>query len=131
VSHTTSDEEWSEFTIRMQRDLILIAHFLNVKALELEKGRAPEPVRALSPRETDALTFLAMGYSRGQVSEMLSILEHTLRAYIECARFKLGGLNTTHAVARALAGGLILIGGAARAAPGKWPGREDPSAAAN
>ena len=94
----------------MQRDLILIAHFLKVKALELEKGRAPEPVRALSPRETDALTFLAMGYSRGQVSEMLSILEHTLRAYIECARFKLGGLNTTHAVARALAGGLTLIG---------------------
>lgn len=131
VSHTTSDEEWSEFTIRMQRDLILIAHFLNVKALELEKGRAPEPVRALSPRETDALTFLAMGYSRGQVSEMLSISEHTLRAYIECARFKLGGLNTTHAVARALAEGLILIWGAARAAPGKWPGREDPNAAAN
>jgi DNA-binding CsgD family transcriptional regulator len=111
VSHTTSDEEWSEFTIRMQRDLILIAHFLNVKALELEKGRAPEPVRALSPRETDALTFLAMGYSRGQVSEMLSISEHTLRAYIESARFKLGALNTTHAVARALAEGLILIGG--------------------
>jgi DNA-binding CsgD family transcriptional regulator len=111
VSHTTSDEEWSEFTIRMQRDLILIAHFLNVKALELEKGRAPEPVRALSPRETDALTFLAMGYSRGQVSEMLSISKHTLRAYIESTRFKLGALNTTHAVARALAKGLILMGG--------------------
>ncbi len=131
ISHSTSDDAWSEFTIGMQRDLILIAHYLNVKALELEKGRAPEPVRSLSPRETDALTFLGMGYSRGQVAEMLSISEHTLRAYIESARFKLGALNTTHAVARALAEGLIMIGGAARAAPGNWPGREDQTAAAH
>lgn len=131
ISTTTDDEKWAEFTQRSQRDLILIAHFLNQKALELEKGRAPEPVRALSPREIDALTFLAMGYSRGQVSEMLSISEHTLRAYIESARFKLGALNTTHAVARALAEGLIMIGGAARAATGNWPGRKEKSMAVN
>lgn len=127
ISNTTDDEAWAEFTKSNQRDLILIAHFLNQKALELEKGRAPEPVRSLSPREIDALTFLAMGYSRGQVSDMLSISEHTLRAYIESARFKLGALNTTHAVARALAEGLIMIGGAARAAAGNWPGRNGAS----
>lgn len=131
ASHNTDDEAWAKFSLTNQRDLILIAHFLNQKALELEKGRAPEPVRALSPRETDALTFLAMGYSRGQVAEMLEISEHTLRAYIESARFKLGALNTTHAVARALVEGLIVVGGAARAAAGKWPGREDRSVAAN
>ena len=61
---------------------------------------------------------------------MLSISEHTLRAYIESARFKLGSLNATHAVAHALSEGLIVIGGAARAAAGNWPGREEPSAAA-
>ncbi len=61
---------------------------------------------------------------------MLSISEHTLRAYIESARFKLGALNTTHAVARALSEGLIVIGGAARAAAGNWPGREEQSAVA-
>jgi len=131
VSHTTTDDEWATFTMSTQRDLILISHYLNQRALELEKGRKPEPVRALSPRETDALTFLAMGYNRGQVSEMLSISEHTLRAYIESARFKLGALNTTHAVARALSEGLILIGGAARAAPGNWPGRDNHGVAAN
>lgn len=65
-----------------------------------------------------------MGYSRGQVADLLNISEHTLRAYIESARFKLGALNTTHAVARATSEGLIIIGGAARAAPGGWPGRE-------
>ena len=123
ASHTTDDESWAEFTSTHQRDWILIAHYLNQKALQLEKGRVPEPVRALSPRETDALTFLGMGYSRGQVSDLLDISEHTLRAYIESARFKLGALNTTHAVARATSEGLIIIGGAARAASGGWPGR--------
>ena len=62
---------------------------------------------------------------------MLSISEHTLRAYIESARFKLGALNTTRAVARALAEEVIIIGGAARAAAGNWPGRGETRAAAN
>jgi DNA-binding CsgD family transcriptional regulator len=125
MSHTCNDADWEKFTTTHQRDIILIAHFLNQKALDLETGRAPEPVRSLSPREVDTLTFLAMGYGRGQVAEMLHISEHTLRAYIESARFKLGAQNTTHAVARAIAEGLIVTGGAARAAPGGWPGREE------
>ena len=124
ASHSTDDETWSKLTERYQRDWILIAHYLNQKALELQSDRAPEPVRSLSPREVDALTYLAMGYSRGQVADLLSISEHTLRAYIESARFKLGAMNTTHAVARAISEGLIVVGGAARAAEGGWPGRE-------
>ena len=70
------------------------------------------------------MTFLAMGYSRAQVGNTLSISEHTLRAYIESARFKLGALNTTHAVARAMAHGLIVVGGAAKNAAGGWPGQQ-------
>lgn len=132
VSHNCDDETWSRFTTDNQRDLILIAHFFNQKALELEKGRSPEPTKTLSPREIDALTFLAMGYGRGQVADMLEISEHTLRAYIESARFKLNAMNTTHAVARALTDGLIVVGGAARNASGDWPGRvEQPPRAAN
>lgn len=124
LSHHCDDDVWAAFTLQHQRDLILIAHFLNQKALEFEKNRVPEPVRHLSPREVDALTFLAMGYGRGQVAEMLSISEHTLRAYIESARFKLGATNTVHAVAKALIEGQIVIGGSSRAAEGGWPGRD-------
>lgn len=125
VSQSCSDAEWADFTGRHQRELILIAHYFNRRALEMERGRAPEPTRGLSPREIDALTYLAMGYARGQVADMLDISEHTLRAYIESARFKLGALNTVHAVARALSEGLIVVGGAARAAAGGWPGRDN------
>lgn len=130
LSHTCDDDTWDAFTKNNQREILLIAHYLNQKALEIEAGRHPEPVRPLSPREVDTLTYLAMGYGRGQVADMLSISEHTLRAYIESARFKLGAANTTHAVARALSEGMIMIGGAARAAEGGWPGKEGEAYAA-
>jgi DNA-binding CsgD family transcriptional regulator len=55
------------------------------------------------------MTLIAIGYNRAQVADTLSISEHTLRVYIESARFKLGALNTTHAVARALSRGLIIV----------------------
>lgn len=124
VSDGCDDDAWAAFIRDRQRELILVGHYLNQKALEIQSARAPESTRGLSPREVDTLTFLAMGYARGQVAEMLSISEHTLRAYIESARFKLGAMNTTHAVAKAMTEGLIMVGGAARGASGAWPGKE-------
>jgi DNA-binding CsgD family transcriptional regulator len=104
-----SDLDWKEFTETNRRDLILMAHSFNQKALEFEPGRAPDPAQPLSPREMEAMTLLAVGYSRAQAADTLSISEHTLRVYVESARHKLGALNTTHAVARALSRGIIVV----------------------
>ena len=109
VNHRCSDEEWLRFTDAHVRDLLLIAHYVNQKALEVERGTDRLPDQSLSPRELDALTMLGMGKSRGHASEILSISEHTLRVYIESARFKLGAANTTHAVALAMARGKIIV----------------------
>ena len=109
VNHSCDDDEWARFMEDHGRDLLLIAHYYNRKALEFEPGRLPETSRALSPREVDAMTLLALGYSRAQVADSLSISENTLRVYIESARSKLGALNKTHAVARAMSRGLIVV----------------------
>lgn len=109
VNHSCDDETWTKFTEDHSREMILMAHYFNRKALEFEPDRGPEQVQPLSPREVDALTLLAIGYSRAQVAKTLSISEHTLRVYIESARFKLGALNTTHAIARALSCGFIIV----------------------
>ena len=109
VSHNSDDAAWTEFTELNRRDLILMAHYFNQKALELEPGRTPDPAPTLSPRELEAMTLLAVGYNRAQAADTLSISEHTLRVYVESARFKLGAMNTTHAVARALSRGIIVI----------------------
>lgn len=109
VNHRCSDPEWVRYTEEHVRDVILAAHFINQKALEIERGTDVIPGQSLSPREVDALTLLAMGYSRLQAAESLSISEHTLRVYVESARAKLEAANTTHAVARAMARGLLVV----------------------
>lgn len=109
VSDNLSDEQWSRFSTEKTAELILASHYVNQKALELERGSDFLDSPGLSPRETDALTMLALGYSRAQAADNLSISEHTLRVYIESARFKLAASNTTHAVARAVMNGLLLL----------------------
>ncbi|WP_113911049.1 helix-turn-helix transcriptional regulator [Roseovarius dicentrarchi] len=109
VSHTCDDAAWARFTDANWRSLILIAHAFNQKALEFEPSRTPDGAAPLSPREVDALSLLALGYSRAQVAKTLTISEHTLRAYIETARHKLGAANTVNAVALALARGAIMV----------------------
>lgn len=104
-----TDDRWSTFTGEHVRGLILIGHYMNQKALEIDRGTDRSTVPNLSPREVDALTLLALGFSRAQAAENLQISEHTLRVYIESARFKLGAMNTTHAVARALTMGLLVV----------------------
>lgn len=109
VNHSCDDPTWKNFISTYGRDLILVAHYINRKALEFEKDRQPDCPRSLSPREIDAITLLALGYSRAQVAHSLTISEHTLRVYIESARSKLGAHNTTHAIATALSRGLIVV----------------------
>jgi DNA-binding CsgD family transcriptional regulator len=108
MNHTTSDENWENFIETNKSDLILIAHAFNERALAFEDtSEMSKP--SLSPRELSAMTLLAKGLSRAQASDAMTISEHTLRVYIEAARHKLGAINTTHAVARALAIGLIVV----------------------
>lgn len=109
VSSCDNDDQWRTHTEERSREIILASHYINQKALELERGSDLMDIVSLSPRETDALTMLALGYSRAQAAESLSISEHTLRVYIESARFKLTAMNTTHAVARALNQGLLIL----------------------
>jgi DNA-binding CsgD family transcriptional regulator len=109
VSDRSSDGIWAKFTSENVGDLILAAHFTNQRALEIERGTDFRAVKNLSPREIDVLRLLALGINRSQAAETLAISEHTLRAYVESARLKLDAQNTTHAVARAVASGLVLL----------------------
>ena len=111
VNDDRDDAEWEAFIKVNRRDVILVAHLFNQKALEFEGERLPDAARALSPREIDVMTSLALGQSRAQAADALGISESTLRVYIESARHKLGALNTTHAVARAMSEGLIMVEG--------------------
>ncbi len=109
INDQAEDDAWRAFVERNAHDLMIIAHEFNKKALEFERDGEGQPPPALSPRELAAMTCLAKGMSRAQAAQEMGISEHTLRVYIESARHKLGALNTTHAVARALSEGIILV----------------------
>ena len=109
VSSSEKDDSWALYTNDYSRALILASHYINQKALEIELGSDQASIVSLSPRETDALTLLALGNNRAQAANSLSISEHTLRVYIESARFKLAANNTTHAVAKAQTQGLLRV----------------------
>lgn len=109
ITNSCSDTEWDDFITSNKKELILVAHSFNQKALNFEEDVFQLSHPSLSPRELSAMTHLAKGRSRAQAADDMSISEHTLRVYIESARHKLGALNTTHAVARALSTGLIVM----------------------
>lgn len=109
INDSASDAQWAHFTEEHKTELILVSHYINQKALEIERGSDFLDSPSLSPRETDALTMLALGLNRAQAADHLSISEHTLRVYIESARFKLAAMNTTHAVARAVSANLLIL----------------------
>ncbi len=109
INHRASDLDWLRFCEKHMHLLLLVAHYLHqrIRATCNQSDNADVP--SLSPRELDALTYLGAGRSRGQVAEHLNISEHTLRVYIESARYKLGAANTVSAVARAASLGIIRI----------------------
>jgi DNA-binding CsgD family transcriptional regulator len=109
INHTTTDAKWERFVERERYNLLLVAHYIHENTRRVLARHDGHMAIKLSPREVDSLTLLGLGQNRAGVAEALSISEHTLRVYIESSRIKLGANNTTHAVARAMAQGLITI----------------------
>lgn len=61
----------------------------------------------LTPRERDVLRRVALGDTDLEAGEALGIGVATVRTHLEAARRKLGARTRSHAVARALTGGLL------------------------
>lgn len=111
LNHSASDADWAAFTQRRAKEILLVSHLMHQQAMRIIDKDLEAATTELSPREREALTQLSLGQSRAEVAESLHISENTLRAYIDSARHKLGALNVTHAVAIALARGIILPDG--------------------
>lgn len=62
---------------------------------------------ALSPRQAEALRYVAAGYPRKQAQERIGISPRTLKQHLHMAYQKLGARDDAHAVAIALRNELI------------------------
>lgn len=61
----------------------------------------------LSPRESEALTWVARGKSTWEISKILAISEKSVEFYLESVKHKLQATNRTQAVVKAIVLGLI------------------------
>ena len=106
VTSNADQLEWLKLRSSYMRDLQLVAHFVHGKVLEFE-GDVSYPIKQLSAREREVLSWAARGLTNDQIAHKLQISERVVRAYFESARNKLNCLNRGHVLARAV--GLRLI----------------------
>jgi DNA-binding NarL/FixJ family response regulator len=82
----------------------------------LEGARAAHPlhgthelalVEPLTPRETEVLRLMAAAYTNREIAEALGTAEGTVKIHVSNILAKLGARDRTHAVLRALEGGIL------------------------
>lgn len=79
--------------------LVLTERFVGEVRLDPNDRDKPR----LTPRERDAIAFVAEGKTDWEIATILGVAEATARFHVDNARKKLGAVNRSHAVARFLA----------------------------
>jgi DNA-binding NarL/FixJ family response regulator len=69
----------------------------------------PEPVEALTQREVQVLELLAEGLPNKAIADRLHISDQTVKFHVASISAKLGAVNRTDAVRRAVRRGLITL----------------------
>jgi LuxR family transcriptional regulator, quorum-sensing system regulator RaiR len=107
ITSNADTVEWHKLRNNYMRDFQLLAHFVHGKVLEFQHG-VRLPLKPLSAREREVLSWAACGLNNDQIAHKLAISERVVRAYFESARHKLNCLNRSHVLARAVS--LRLVG---------------------
>ena len=105
ITSDLSNREWKRERFLYMRDFQLLAVHIHDKVLELEG--APVSRAKLSPRELECLQWVSDGKTAWECSVILGLSEHTVRCYLESARYKLNASSNTHAVSIAHRAGLL------------------------
>ena len=108
ITSDEADTEWSRIRRLYMRDFQILAYHIHQLVLRAECIDVPS-IR-LAPREIDCLRWAGLGKTTAETAQILGIGERTSRFYIETARHKLGAVNITNAVAKAISLNIITIG---------------------
>jgi DNA-binding CsgD family transcriptional regulator len=100
-----ADADWDEFKYVYMGKLEAVACLVDSAAGR--DAKLPSKRIELSKREQQALIWAARGRTASEIGEIMGVSYATARSHIEGARRKLDCKNVTHAVATALAIGLI------------------------
>lgn len=98
-----TEKEFSEYWREHRKSIHQICHILD----EGLRGHHARLLVALTPRERDCLTYLAIGLRSVDICWRLKISEKTFEKYVRGAKDKLKATTRDHAVAKALVLNLI------------------------
>jgi DNA-binding CsgD family transcriptional regulator len=104
-SSNHSKDEWAEYKSRNMTKLQLMSVLIDSAASINLKLNTP-PV-SLSKREEQCLIWAARGKTYQDIAEILNLSFGSVKSYLDTARHKLNCINLTHAVAVAVATGVI------------------------
>ena len=108
ITSDESDLEWDRIRRLFMRDFQTLAYHVHQLVLRAECITVPSI--KLAPREIDCLRWAGLGKTAAETALILGIGERTSRCYLETARHKLGAVNVTNAVAKAISLNIITVG---------------------
>jgi DNA-binding CsgD family transcriptional regulator len=100
-----SKDDWAEYKLRNIVKLQPMAVLID-SAAGINFKLTPEPVE-LSKREEECLIWAARGKTYHDIAGILNLSFASVKTYLDTARHKLSCINLTHAVAVAIATGVI------------------------
>lgn len=96
-------------TVTGHRLILFVALSVSRWGARFRRSLSPgEPDRALTPREREIVSLVALGASGPEIADELHISHNTVRTHVRNAMDKLGARSRAHLVAKALGNGLIL-----------------------
>lgn len=100
----SGDRDPAEINEMLQLSMISTLLYERISQLQYADEK---PSEELSEREVECLILTSSGRTSAEISEILSVSEHSVNHYLNRAAKKLGTSNRTQAVAKALRIGLI------------------------
>lgn len=108
VANETSDAVFAKQFRSHRHEIQLVATYAHENILRLGLADEVKSGILLTPREVEIITWVSRGKSRVEVAIILGVEETTVKHHLEHVREKLDATNTTHAITKAIMGGLIL-----------------------
>lgn len=105
INSDETGEDWEKLKQKCIRDFQIFAYHFHTQVLSAE-GVQFERAN-LSRQEIESLKWAAAGKTNWETGQIMHIAESTVKFYLENARVKLGAVNKTQAVARAIAARLF------------------------
>ena len=97
-----SGARWRDLRLGCAPDLLMVAHYLHDRAMDLAALRPQVPLRALSSRELECIKMVGRGRTPKGVAADLGISNTAVRLHLAAARSKLRCATVPQAVAVAV-----------------------------